>query len=466
MLRTLCKSSGRFARWAGAAACVLFFLVSIVDGQVRLTERLTDAEFATAHDTLAASENANASVAEPVPLSEEQLAPSPAALAAGVTLDELTSLAHGLSPVLREAAAEVRATRGRAYQAGLHPNPSLFTASPQWAGHSSQYTFFVGQEIVTGGKLRLNRQAVLREVRQAQSTYEQARFAMLTRVRSTFYRGLLAHARVDVLDDLVGLAEQSKHAADRLLAAGQTSRIDVLLLDVELEKRRVAHSSEQAVLTATLAELAAEVGDPELLLGRLLGDLSDLPPPNDPETLQAALVTQNSEIGAALAELSKNRVRLDRARAEPVPDLNLQGGYQYNVEGPRTDQGYAQLAIELPLWNRNQGGIREAQGQVAAARAKVGRVQNQLIARIAQALGKFNASTQIVNRYQEEILPNAAEALELTQNAYAQGEFDLAALLQAQRTLSEARLSYIDALAEAWQASVEIAGLVQMEEFP
>ncbi|MBC8113824.1 MAG: hypothetical protein H7062_05565, partial [Candidatus Saccharimonas sp.] len=89
-------------------------------------------------------------------------APTTAAVEAvpGTTLEELVALAEASSPALRQAAAEVESMRGKAYQAGLYPNPVASTGATQLAGDESQYFAALSQEIVTKRKLQLDQAAV------------------------------------------------------------------------------------------------------------------------------------------------------------------------------------------------------------------------------------------------------------------------------------------------------------------
>jgi outer membrane protein TolC len=52
------------------------------------------------------------------------------------------------------------------------------------------------------------------------------------------------------------------------------------------------------------------------------------------------------------------------------------------------------------------------------------------------------------------------------EDGYLKGEFDLTRLLQAQRTLTETNVDFIDALKEVWTTAAELAGMLQVEEFP
>ncbi len=68
--------------------------------------------------------------------------------------------------------------------------------------------------------------------------------------------------------------------------------------------------------------------------------------------------------------------------------------------------------------------------------------------------------------YQEKILPKAQEVFRVNRSLFEQGQTDFLRLLQAQRTLIEEDLGYIEAQEARWTAAAEIAGLLQVEQFP
>ncbi len=79
--------------------------------------------------------------------------------APGMTLAELEEMALGCNPTLAQAAARVEAARGRCVQVGLYPNPVAGYMGSEIGneGRAGQQGGFVSQEIVTAGKLQLNR---------------------------------------------------------------------------------------------------------------------------------------------------------------------------------------------------------------------------------------------------------------------------------------------------------------------
>lgn len=118
------------------------------------------------------------------------------------------------------------------------------------------------------------------------------------------------------------------------------------------------------------------------------------------------------------------------------------------------------MSIPVPIFNRNQGGIARADGELVAAREALSQRELDLRNRLAPVFEQYvNARTQ-AKRYQETILPAAEESLALVRKAYGVGESDYTALLTSQRTYAQTHLNYLDTVRALRVAEIEIDGLL------
>ena len=195
-------------------------------------------------------------------------------------------------------------------------------------------------------------------------------------------------------------------------------------------------------------------------------DLFTKLPSFDLKNLQEAIAQRNALPQAAAADIARAQWALERAVVEPIPNVNVLGGYQRQVDFPPQDQGLLQVMVEVPLFDRNQGTIRSARADIATSRATLREVELDLATQAAQAIASYRTAQRLVSWYEEFILPKARETVHLTQQLYGQGEVTFLSLLQAQRTLTETELAYVDAQGDRWAAAVAVADLLQLEEFP
>ena len=101
-----------------------------------------------------------------------------------------------------------------------------------------------------------------------------------------------------------------------------------------------------------------------------------------------------------------------------------------------------------------------AQADLRAAQQEVRRVEMSLRQRLASAFQDYANARQQVQRYQQEILPDAKESLGLIQQGYRQAEFGYLELLTAQRTYFRVNLNYVTALRDLWISDTRIQGML------
>ena len=169
---------------------------------------------------------------------------------------------------------------------------------------------------------------------------------------------------------------------------------------------------------------------------------------------------------AAEADIARTQWALERAVVQPIPNVNLMGGYQREINYPPSNQGLFQVTVAVPLFDRNQGNIRSARADIASSRATLRMTELDLANQAAQTIAAYHTSQRLVDWYERYILPKARETVQLTQQLYARGEVTFLSLLQAQRILTETELAYVESQADRWTAAVAIADLLQLEAFP
>jgi cobalt-zinc-cadmium efflux system outer membrane protein len=381
-------------------------------------------------------------------------------------LPEFVAFAERSHPRLRSARAAVEAARGKAVQARLYPNPMLAGGSPQIAGDYSQWNGFVTQDIVTAGKLRLSQQAALREVQQAEYELIRARYDVLTGVRSSFYALLVSQRRAEIYKLLFDIAKRSYDIGAELAEAGEVTKADVLFWSIEKDRAEVRLVNASVFIETGRRELAAAIGLPRADVGQIEADLFQTLPNFDLKQLQEAVASRNAKPRAAEAGIARAQWALERAVVEPVPNINVLGGYQRQVDYPPQEQGLVQVMMEVPLFDRNQGTIRSARADIASSRAALREVEIDLAAQTAQVVNIYRQAQRMVDWYEEYILPKARETVQITQQLYARGEVTFLNLLEAQRILTQTELAFVEAQAERWNGAVQIADLLQLEEFP
>jgi cobalt-zinc-cadmium efflux system outer membrane protein len=390
----------------------------------------------------------------PLPATEE-----PAAL----NLEELEQMALAANPSVRRLWALVGAARGNTVQVGLPPNPSVGYEGQQLGsgGLAEQHGVLFSQEFVRGGKLRLNRAVAERERMQVEQELAAQEQRVLTDVRIAYYEVVLAQRQILLTDNLIRISGEGSQSVDALFQAKEVSRVDILQAQLEIENARILAQNAQNRHDAAWRSLAAVVGTPELAPQPLEGDAEKPAREYGFEESLARLLELSPEISAAAIEVERACLALQRARAEPVPNVNFQGlvNWQDNGIGGKPDGGVA-VSLPIPFFNRNQGAIARAEHEVVAAKQALSQLSLDLQNRLAPIFEQYSNARNQVERYNSIILPAAQESLDLTRQMYGAGEANYTALLMAQRTYSQTQINYLDAVRILRIAEVEIDGLL------
>jgi cobalt-zinc-cadmium efflux system outer membrane protein len=383
-------------------------------------------------------------------------------------LPALWALALANNPSLREAAADVEAARGRLVQAGLYPNPRLIynqdTIGSRIA-RQGNITLQMNQEIVTAGKRRLDQAVARRETAVASVALAGRKFEVLTRVRRAYYDYLGLRHVLQVNGEAVATLERGVEITRRQVETAKTRpRTDLLRLEAMLEQARTNEARTRAELHGALRQLAAEVGVPELPERAIAGGLSETVPDWDADAVTGRVLAANAALAQATQEAERARLAVERAKAGAVPNVTVGGGYILeNVD--QTAGGQISLEAPLPVWDRQQGVIREAQARFAAAQAAVGSTANRLRRDTAEAFARYQAASRQVERLGREVLPRLQESLELLQKAYQAGsaQVTFSDLLMTEQELNATRLTLAEARRSLWLAVADLQGLMQLD---
>lgn len=404
---------------------------------------------------------ASASRQTALPVPQQEIVPPPVPLDSALGLADLENLALRHNPALAEAAARVNALRGKWEQVGLAPNP--------YAGYSSQQTgsgntveqrgVVFGQELVMGGKLRLNRAVVSQEVQRAEQLLAAQHLRVLTDVRIAYFEVLITQRRAAFVQQITDIASNTVKLTQRRLDAKEVGRTDLLQANIEFEAARILKQRADNQYLEAWRKLAAFTGVPALGPQPLTGDLDANILRYEWESSLRRLLSASPEIAAAHAEIQRARWAYQRAAAEKRSNISFQGIVQDDRSIDAVN-GSVQVTLPIPLWNKNQGGIAQAGYEALAAERALQKLELDLQQRLAVVFQRYDTAREQTERYAQKILPNVRENLELMRQAYQAGEFDYIQFLLAQRTFSQANLEYLNAIQELRTVAMEIEGLL------
>src|SRR5258706_9645473 len=251
------------------------------------------------------------------------------------TLDAALEAARQNNPTYRQAEAGKKAARARAQQAGLYPNPTVGYSGDEIRGgeiHGGKQGFFVEQTIVTGGKVSRAREVMNKDLKLAEIEAEEQQMRVETAVKMAFYRVLAAQEMADSRADLARIAEQMVETQRRLQNTGQADESEVLAAQIDAQRAKLSARMKENTLREEWRSLAAVVGQPDLPLQTVSGDLEHGWPALDELQAVDDVSTKSPAVRVAGAASEHAQAELARASREKIPDVVARGGLEYNRE--------------------------------------------------------------------------------------------------------------------------------------
>jgi cobalt-zinc-cadmium efflux system outer membrane protein len=382
-----------------------------------------------------------------------------------MALADFEAFADANNPTLKQANAFVRRSQEQARQAGLYPNPSVGYQGEQIRGGSyggGEQGGFVQQTVVLGGKLGLRRNIYEQQKQSDQIGVQEQTYRVHGDVQQAFYDALTAQATVQLRQRLLGVALDAVETVHQLANVGQADAPDILQTEVETEQAKVDYVTAQRQYLQAFRTLAALAGKGDLPVSPLQGDLEKAPD-LIAEQMVDSVVADSPTVKRAQQEAAVAQARLKDAKREPVPDLQLRVGEQYNGERVSENpnkatgaQSFASAGVNIPLWNRNQGNVEAAKAEIERANQDVLREQLSLRQQAAPLAQSYEAAKFEAERYKTQLIPRAARAYELYLKKYQNMAQAYPQVLVSQRTLFQLQISYLMALHDVWRSAIAL----------
>lgn len=369
------------------------------------------------------------------------------------------------NPGLQVFGWEMRAREAQALQASLWPNPEIGADIEEFGGNSNlsgtgaaEIGLGLSQLLPLGGDFGARRRVAARERDLAGWDYEAVRLDVFTATVQTFAEVLAAQERLLLADNLLALADRfAKTVVDRA-EAGKVSPLEATRAGVVRSNAVIARGQAARDLTAARIRLSSMWGNPEPDFERVVGDFGGIHPLPALKSV-TDLIERNPDVARFASEMALRKADLSLAKAERIPDPILSAGpSRFNELGETAFR--AGVSIELPLFNRNQGAIKEARYRIRQVEAGSRAVRVEVRQQLASTYEMLAAAYEAATTLKTDVVPAATETFEATEEGYREGKFDLLTVLDAQRTLFEATNQFVDAAQTYHQARAEVERLI------
>ena len=374
---------------------------------------------------------------------------------------DLLAQAQVHAPRLAEAVAGVRQAEGLARQAGARPNPTVDLTVENFSGggvyrgaNNAETTFQLSQPLEVGGKRGARVAAGRAGLDAARARLAQAQADFAFALADAYAQAEAAERRVALAEEAVTLSDEARRASRALVDAGKEAELRALQAQAALTAARASVEAARAERAGAFARMTALAGSTTPFTA-LSDSLLTSPKVSARSGDIDALSTPAVLAAEADREAAARRVRIERVRA--VPDVTVSAGVR-RFSGDDSTALVAGVSLPIPVFDQNRGAIAAAQAELQAAEARLNAARLDAEADLRAARFQLGAA-QSRALAAGEGETSAAEAYRLTRIAYESGKAPLVELINARRSLAEAREQTIQAQQARVRAEADLARL-------
>lgn len=381
-------------------------------------------------------------------------------------LETLTLAAYYFNPDLDAARARSATSDAVIKTAAQRPNPFLqlpfqYTTNPIL--DESPYLLGLGIDIPieTAGKRGYRIDQARKLSMAARLNIGNVAWQVRSRVRTQLLDMYAARHRAEVVAHQVTVQQAVAHILEKRLSVGAASLPEVSLARLSLERSRIDLANIEQQFLDAQAGAATVIGVPlrALIAADIRLNVFDSADPELPDAVaREQAVLNRADVRAALAEYDASQAALQLEIANQYPDIHIDPGYTFDAGARKFAVSLSGIA--LPVFNRNEGLIAEAQARRAEAAARINAAQAQAIGDADRAAQNYR-SALVRLHLSESLLSTQQRQMAAQQKAFTVGEADRLGLMLAEQELHATELAHQDALAQVQRSIGQLEDAMQ-----
>lgn len=385
--------------------------------------------------------------------------------AGSIELRDALALALLHNPKLAEVSWSIRISEARTLQAGLRPNPELDLEVEEFGGagprkefKAAESTLRVSQLLELGGKRDARHRIAGVETMLANYDYEAERLAVLTDATLGYIDVLAAQEQLRQSEDLFRISRETFDVVAERVRAGKVSPLEETKASIELANRKIGFVAAGSNLKIARKRLAATWGSIEPQFKTAAGSLDRIEEIPSFEALEMIIDT-NPDAARWAGEMERRLAELALERAERIFDLTISAGVRRYEESD--DYSYTiGMSLPIPIFNRNQGGAREARYRLAQTEQQKRTARVRITTALLESYEALAGARTEALALETEVVPASGRAFNAARDGYRQGKFGYLEVLDAQRTYAEANAHLLDAQTRYHRAAALVESLV------
>ncbi len=360
------------------------------------------------------------------------------------TLNDLMNIAVQNNPSVAVFKANLAVARGVLVSAGAYPNPELGFMKGKGealdgSDSGNEYSISIGQPIEWPGKRSFRKKAAAAALEAKQYDSESFMLELRYKVKAAFYELLFNRKRLGVSAKNLDTVNALLNTVRARVEAGESPEFELVKARVEaLKSAKELKKSRKKVVKAGIllnSLLGNALPDKFNIEGRFIVPQTKY---NREELLSVAL-KNHPVIKQRKKNLEALGYNLDKEKRSIVPDVTVMGYFGREFDKESYGMG---LSVPIPLFYQRKGEIQTARGELRRAEAELLGAKIEISRAIEDAYSNLEIALEETRVFEEGLLQQAQEALEISEFSYREGKSGLLDYLDAQRIYREIQLNY------------------------
>ena len=368
-----------------------------------------------------------------------------------LALDSAIQTALQNNDAFHATLAQIGMADGDRIQAGLLTNPNVTTMIPvgvkQW-----EWTLYVPIEAF-----------LLRPVRMAIAEKDCERIAhQLVQTGMTLVRDVqLAYTNVALATEQHQLAlenhsirQEIADLTEKRLNAGEIAELEAIQARVDSLNAKADEALLKQNVTIAREQLALLMGIPEQADHIIVASIPEFDAPT--QSLEE-LIEQGAAIRPDLQAAEWTVAAADaRYQLSKKAWWMFSGGVDANGSGEKGFELGPAFRFDIPIFNKNEGGIARACAELEAAKYNRDQVKDQIINQVRVAFFQSRRAIENFDSLNSEVLPSLEEALGIAKKGFEDGGTSYLLVLQTTTQYISAKSRILDQAAAACKAHAEL----------
>ncbi len=351
---------------------------------------------------------------------------------------------------IKSAIATLPVSQASLIIAKYRPNP-VFGPNIEFVKQGSIHPVQLGQAFELGRKRHWRIQIAKEQISKAELEIAKVLWETHTQVHGA-YAALslsldlyaLAEGRTGFYKSLVDIAEKKFDAGD--ISKLELNRTRMQLLDAENNFSEFNGRLKRAKINFNQAlgrspDLDIVMAPSEELRPKIkIEEYSPL------KQIISEAFAKRLELAILEKDFGVTRAQLKKAKWERVPNLFIEGAparpnYHDNIWGP-----YVGIQFEIPVYNRKQGEIKQAKAQIEYLEKEKERIELDIKTEVENSLQDLKVREEQVHRFNEKLLGQSEDILEMIKEGYKLGKLSLTDVLNAEQQNRDLQFAYLESL--------------------